>query len=93
MTARQCAVDVTVLQLSRFEGDRPQSCKRNDRPSFPGQKGSAQTECHAWGFCEGSGDGVGATQKGLAGVADDLADRVEHEKAQPFRAGIVDFLG
>jgi hypothetical protein len=53
---------------------------------FEGEAGSRRSG-------EGSGDLLGAAQEDLAGVADDLADRVEQQEAQPLGSGGVKFLG
>ena len=45
--------------------------------AFEGEAGSRRSG-------EGSGNLLGAAQEDLAGVADDLADRVEQQEAQPF---------
>jgi hypothetical protein len=42
---------------------------------------------------EGSGDLLGATQEGLAGMANDLSNGIEQQKAQPLGSCGVKFLG
>jgi len=56
------------------------------KSGFEGEYGSRRVG-------EGSCDLFGAAQEGLAGVADNLADGVEQQKAQPFGPGGVKFLG